>query len=74
MARQPNKPLTAAQQSAYLMSFLMILVHRAGGEMTIEKLSEFSNRHILLGMEIFHDADKVVLKTVEEVLPKGRDS
>lgn len=49
----------------YLLSFLMILVHRAGGELSVEKLSEYAGREITLNMELQKDRDRVILKTIE---------
>lgn len=54
----------------YLLSFLMVLVHRNGGKLEIEKLSDYGGRLINLGMEMQPDNDSVVL-TTEETTPRG---
>jgi len=51
------------QKIRFLLSFLMILVHRNGGNLKIENLSDYSNRQITLDMKI--QLDSVVLTTTE---------
>lgn len=48
-------------QLMYLVSFLGILVDRAGGELVIENLSEFSGNDVQLGMFLDKENDRVKL-------------
>ena len=49
----------------YAMSFLAILVDRAGGSVTIPKFSEYNGRNVLVGMEIDRNQDEVRLRFIE---------
>lgn len=51
------------QRIRFLISFLVALVHRAGGSIRIDNLSEFSGRHIILSEKF--DGDSVTLTTME---------
>lgn len=51
----------------YLVSFLGILVHRAGGNLTIEHLSEVAGHNFALGINLDPDQDRVTL--VREMAP-----
>lgn len=57
----PKQHLNQSEQISYLLSFLAILVHRAGGQITIEHLSEFSASNLGLGMKLDVENDKVLL-------------
>ena len=57
----PKQHLNHQEQISYLLSFLAILVQRAGGQMTIEHLSEFSSSALGLSMKLDVENDKVVL-------------
>lgn len=46
---------------AYLLSFLAILVHRAGGQLVIENLSDYSKTDLSLGMDLDAANNKVTL-------------
>lgn len=59
----PKQHLQQHEQISYLLSFLAILVHRAGGQLTIEHLSEFSSSNLGLGMKLDVENDKVLLTT-----------
>lgn len=59
----PPTIMSEVDQTAYLLSFLTILVYRAGGTLRIESLSEFSLRAIELGVQF--DGDAVILTTKE---------
>lgn len=48
-----------------LLTFLMILVHRNGGRMEIEKLSDYLGRQLQLKMKLEPKNDKVILTTYE---------
>lgn len=54
-----------------LVSFLTCIVHRYGGRLTIENLSDFSNRDFELKMELDPKHDSVTLISVEK---KGEDT
>lgn len=57
------------QKTAYFLSYLMIIVYRAGGRLKIDNLSDFSHRIMNLGMELDKENNSVVL-TCSEVKPK----
>jgi len=57
----PKQHLNQQEQISYLLSFLAILVQRAGGQMTIEHLSEYSSSSLGLSMKLDVENDKVVL-------------
>jgi len=59
--RMPKQHLNQQGQIYYLLSFLTILVQRAGGQMTIEHLSEFSSSNLGLSMKLDVENDRVVL-------------
>ena len=52
-------------RTAYLLSFLMIIIHRNGGEIVVEKLSEYSGKNFGLGMDLDVDNDRVRIYTEE---------
>lgn len=52
----------------YLLSFLAILVDRAGGQLEIEHLSKYASTDLRLEMKLDIPADKVILKTKKEVM------
>lgn len=49
-----------------LLSFLTCIVHRHGGRLTIENLSEFQNRDFDLKTELSPEHDQVTLIAVEK--------
>ncbi len=57
----PKQHLNQSDQISYLLSFLAILVQRAGGQMTIEHLSEFAASSLGLSMKLDVENDRVVL-------------
>lgn len=57
------KDPTHSEQVSYLLSFLAILVHRAGGTLVIENLSSYANSNLRLGMKIEINHDRVTLTT-----------
>jgi len=57
----PKQHLSQEERIFYLLSFLAILVQRAGGQMTIEHLSEFSSSNLGLSMKLDVENDRVVL-------------
>lgn len=57
----PKRHLDNREQISYLLSFLAILVQRAGGRMTIEHLSEYSGSDLGLSMKLDVENDRVVL-------------
>lgn len=57
----PKRHLEHQEQISYLLSFLAILVQRAGGQMTIERLSEFASSNLGLSMKLDIENDRVVL-------------
>lgn len=65
-----GKPLTDDARSRYLLSFLAILVDRVGvdGVLTIEDLSEYARRNLLLKMDLDVKGDRVVLTLYVENL------
>lgn len=52
----------------YLISFLLVLVYRAGGTLVIENLSEIAGKQLRLSMDLDREGDKVTL-TVEDLKP-----
>jgi hypothetical protein len=50
----------------YLLSFLMLLVYRAGGKLEIEHLSEVAGKALMMSMDLKADKDKVILKVDEQ--------
>lgn len=50
-------------QMMYLLSFLQILIIRAGGELVIENLSEVAGSTMTLEMELQRDKDRVILRS-----------
>lgn len=69
MTAKKAKPISVEERVRYLLSFLMILVHREGGELTIENLSDFAGLQATLSMRLDKEKDRVILKAVE--LTKG---
>ena len=59
----PKKYLTYQEKVSYLLTFLAILVQRAGGQMTIEHLSEFSSSAMGLSMKLDVENDRVTLSS-----------
>lgn len=60
-----NAKLNEDGRVRFLLSFLMVLVHRAGGKLKIDNLSEYGGRMINLGMEMQPGNNSVVLTTEE---------
>lgn len=60
-----NQP---SPQVAYLLSFLAILVQRAGGKLVIEDLSLHAGSNLQLSMKMDVEGDKVTLSIVELIL------
>ncbi len=59
---------------AYLLSFLAILVARAGGTLLIKGLSDYSNTNLQLRMNLDTNNDSVTLTvSSSESAPMGRD-
>lgn len=56
----------------FLVSFLGILVHRAGGEMTIENLSQVAGTFFEVRMKLEHEQDRVRLATGVKSMEEGR--
>jgi hypothetical protein len=50
-------------RTRYLLSFLMILVERAGGRLTIDHLSDYAGREVLLSMALDREQDRVTITT-----------
>lgn len=57
---------------SYFLSFLTILVHRAGGRLEIKGLKQYSGTNLELGMEIDLPNDRVILTVKERVIEKKR--
>ncbi len=57
-------------QTANVIAFLAILVERAGGTLTIPRLSEFGGRTFKLGIEVDHKNDSVTLTVGKEEEPR----
>ena len=55
-----------SEQVQYLLSFLAVLVERAGGEIVIENLSRHSGSKLQLRMTLDKAGDKVTLTTKSE--------
>ncbi len=53
-------------QISYLLSFLAILVHRAGGTLVIENLNEYASSDLQLSMKLDAENNKVTLITTKE--------
>lgn len=53
-------------QISYLLSFLAILVDRAGGRLVIENLSHYSSSDLQLGMKLESENDRVILTTTKK--------
>ncbi len=53
------------------LSFLMALVYRAGGELTIENFSEFAGKRLGITMFIDEENDLVILKVADRVELQG---
>lgn len=56
----------------YLISFLMILVDKAGGKIQIDNLSDYGHRAFTLGMDMPAGSNSVTLTTIE--LPKPKEA
>jgi hypothetical protein len=70
----PKQHIDQSAQISYLLSFLAILVHRAGGRLTIEKLSEFSASDMGISMKLDVENDRVLLMTRYTPRAKGGDN
>lgn len=68
----PKQHLQQHEQISYLLSFLAILVQRAGGQMTIEHLSEFSSSGLALSMKLDVENDRVLLTSRYTPTPKAK--
>lgn len=53
-------------QINYLLSFLAILVDRAGGKMVVENLSHYAESNLQLGMNLDFENDRVILTTTKK--------
>lgn len=53
-------------QINYLLSFLAILVDRAGGQLVIENLSQYASSNLQLGMKLESENDRVILTTTKK--------
>lgn len=53
-------------QISYLLSFLAILVHRAGGTLVVENLSSYAKSNLQLSMKLDSENDKVTLSTTKK--------
>lgn len=53
-------------QISYLLSFLAILVDRAGGKLVIDNLSHYSSGDLQLGMKLEIESDRVVLTVTKK--------
>lgn len=58
--------MTKADQISYLLSFLTILIHRAGGTLVIENLSNYAKSNLELGMKLDVENDRVVLTATKK--------
>jgi hypothetical protein len=52
----------ASEQVLYLVSFLSILVDRAGGFLVIENLSDYAEKNMQLEMDLRPSEDRVILR------------
>jgi len=57
------KNANQSPQISYMLSLLAILVHRAGGTLTIENLSNYAKSNLQLSMKLDTENDKVTLTT-----------
>jgi len=57
--------MNADENVRMLLSYLMIIVHRNGGEMTIENLSEFGGKNFNFGADLDAENDRVILRSTE---------
>lgn len=57
--------------TAWLLSFLAILVDRAGGEIVIENLSAASGQNLRLGYDLDRGGDRVTLMVRSETEGEG---
>lgn len=71
MTPQKDTPLpaTAQEQITYMLSFLMIIVDRAGGEIIIENLSEYAGGNLALNLKLDQENDRAIIKVAERVEP-----
>lgn len=53
-------------QIGYLLSFLLILVERAGGKLVVENLSEFAGSNLYLSMDLDVENDRVAIYSRRE--------
>lgn len=51
------------EEAAYLLSFLAILIQRAGGVLVIENLSKEANSLTTIQMELDKENDRVTLRS-----------
>ncbi len=63
-------PHNTSDEIRYLLSFLAILVDRAGGELTINRLSDYANLNFRLEMKMDKEKDNVIL-SVSRRAPGG---
>jgi hypothetical protein len=54
------------ERTMFLLSFLMILIERNGGTLTIENLSKYRGKNFRLTMDLQPGANRVVLTTEKE--------
>lgn len=54
------------EATRYLLSFLLLLVYRAGGKMEIEHLSEIAGKTLLMDMNLKKEEDRVTLSATEQ--------
>lgn len=66
-------PINTSPQISYLLSFLGILVDRAGGELVIENLSSYSNHNLQLGMKLDTENDRVTLSLSGGITKRSED-
>lgn len=57
------KNANQSPQIYYLLSFLAILVHKAGGTLVIKNLRKYANSNLRLSMQLDAENDKVTLIT-----------
>lgn len=60
------RPEFKAGQLLYLLSFLAILVDRAGGALVIEELSKYAGNNLEILMDLDKENDKVTLRVKKE--------
>jgi hypothetical protein len=68
-----NTPVNTSPQISYLLSFLGVLVDRAGGELVIENLSEYASHNLQLGMKLDAEHDRVTLRLSGGITKRAAD-